>query len=103
EGLSMIAVPVDDSEKPSKVFVVECAQALRMKEEDLPKPGGVLIYSVDATKPSGQNALVVYPREDKVNAAFHPGQSFDAPDAPLRLQVHKKNEDGSYDIELTVK
>lgn len=102
EGMSMIVVPADNAPDPSKVFVVECAQPLRMEEENLPKPGGVLIYSVDATRPTGQNAMVVYPREDKVHAAFHPGQSFDEPSAPLSMQVHRENENGSYDITVTV-
>ena len=38
EGLSMIVVPADDPANPSKVFVVECAQAVRM-EMDASKPG----------------------------------------------------------------
>ncbi|PXA05014.1 hypothetical protein DDZ13_03350 [Coraliomargarita sinensis] len=103
DGISMVVVPADDPDNPSKVFVVECAQPLRMEESELPKPGGVLIYSVDATRPSGQNAVAVHPREDKVNAAFHAGDSFDDESAPLRVNVEQKNEDGSYDIEVTVK
>ena len=102
EGVSMIVVPADDPAKPSKVFVVECAQPIRAKK-DAPKPGGVLVYSVDATLPSGQNAVVVHPREDKVNAAFHPGQSFDDASAPLALKVHRKTDGGGYEIEIRVK
>mgnify|MGYP002622200779 CR=1 FL=1 len=102
DGVSMVVVPADDPSKPSKVFVVECAQPLRI-DKDAPEPGGVLVYSVDATLPSGQNAVVVYPREDKVNAAFHPGQQFDAPSAPLRLRVGEAQEGGGYAIEVVVK
>ncbi len=102
EGISMVVVPADDPANPSKVFVIECAQPLRM-EKDAPKPGGVLVYSVDATRPSGQNAVVVHPREDKVHAAFHPGQKFDDPAAPASVKVHKKNDGGCYAIEVVVK
>jgi M6 family metalloprotease-like protein len=102
QGISMVVVPADDPAGPSKVFVVECAQALRM-EKDAPKPGGVLVYSVDATLPSGQNAVVVHPREDTVNAAFHPGQEFKDPSAPLGVKVHQEADGGGYEIEVTVK
>ncbi len=102
DGISMIVVPADDPANPGKVFVIECAQPLRMKK-DAPKPGGVLVYSVDATRPSGQNAVAVHPRQDQVNAAFHPGQGFDDQAAPLGVRVREKNEDGSYEIEVVVK
>lgn len=101
-GISMIVVPADDPAAPSKVFVMECAQPLRM-EKDGPKPGGVLVYSVDATRPSGENAVAVHPRQDKINAAFHPGQEFDDDAAPVSVRVLEKNGDGSYEIEVSVK
>jgi len=101
EGLSMIAVPSDNAENPSKVFVIELAQPLRMKD-DAPKPGGVLVYSIDATRPSGQNPAVVHPRRDKVNAAYHPGDRFAEDQAPMRVEVLKQTEDGGYRIKVDV-
>lgn len=104
QGVSMIVVPApgDDADNPSKVFVVEVAQYLRPRK-GLPRPRGVLIYSVDATQPTGFNPVVLYPREDKVHAAFHAGDTFAHDDAPLHLRVIKQNPDASYQIEVTVK
>ena len=106
EGVSMIVVPApgEDEANPSKVYVVEVAQYLRpSRRNDLPRPRGVLVYSIDATKPTGFNPNVLYPREDKINAAHHAGDSFEHEDAPLGLRVIKKNDDDSYDVEIVVK
>lgn len=100
-GTSMIVVPVDNPEHPSKVFVIELAQALR--RDDAPKPGGVLIYSIDATKPTGENPMVVYPRETLINAPFYAGDTFTHDDAPMQVQIIKQNDDGSSEIKVTVK
>ena len=100
-GVSMITVPVNDPAKPSKVFVVEIAQPIR----NLGKVGsvtGVLVYSVDATLATGLNAVVVYPKIDLLHASFEPGDLFEHKEAPLSVKVLKKNEDGSYLIELDV-
>ncbi len=100
-GVSMIAVPVDDPDKPSKVFVVELAQPFRV----LGKRGtasGVLVYSVDAKLASGQNSVVVYPKGDLLNAPFQPGDRFEHQDAPFSVQVLTKSDDGSMRIELQV-
>jgi M6 family metalloprotease-like protein len=104
-GVSMIVVPVDNPEHPSKVFVVELAQPLRVKDADQPRSGGVLIYSVDATLESGQNPVAVHPApgKDKINAAYHEGDSFEQDDSPMSVKVLKKNEDGSYVVEVVVK
>ncbi|MFK7852216.1 MAG: hypothetical protein AB8D78_14665 [Akkermansiaceae bacterium] len=102
DGLSMIAIPADDPEKPSKVFVIECAQPLRLAKKRK-QMDGVLVYSVDATRPSGQNPVILFPRKDKVNAAFRPGESFSDPSAPFELKVIEKQESGSYEIEVVVK
>ena len=102
EGVSMVVVPADDAANPSKVFVVEVAQYLRPRK-DLPRPRGVLVYSVDATLPTGFNPVVVHPRQDKVNAAFHAGDRFDSDTAPLGVRVVKKNGDDSYEVEVVIK
>lgn len=101
-GLSMIVVPTDNPKQPSKVFAIELAQPLRAKTK--PRPGGVLIYSVDAKLPTGQNPVVVHPApgKDKINAAYHAGETFEQKDAPMRVKVLTKNEDGSYVVEVVV-
>lgn len=102
EGVSMIVVPADNPESPSKVFVVEVAQPIRVNNNP-PKPGGVLVYSVDATLATGRNPVAVYPRRDKIHAAFHEGDGFAHDDAPLSVRVLAKNEDGGYEVEVLVK
>ena len=99
----MITIPVDDPVKPSKVFVVEVSQPIRNKGE-VQDSVGVLVYSVDAKIASGQNSVVVYPKTDPLNAPFQPGDQFEHKDAPLKMKVLKKNEDGrSYIVEVEVK
>jgi|GEM_PF-121416 len=107
EGVEMVVVPVDDPKHPSKVFVVELAQIspVRAKaNEALAKDPGVLVYSVDATRETGQNPVVVYPLEGhEKDAPFHAGETFDEKDSPLTLKVSKQLEDGSYEVEISVK
>ena len=102
-GISMIVVPSDDPQKPSKVFVVELAQALKLKGGKESKPEGVLVYSVDATIVSGRNPLIVYPKVDLQKAQYFPGDVFDHKDSPLKLTVLKKNGDLSYCVKVLVK
>lgn len=102
-GHSMIVVPKGDPARPSKVFVIEVAQSIRPKEGETSKGGGVLVYSVDATLATGQNAIVVYPRAALDEAAFHPGDSFDHADAPFRMQVLKGLTDDCYNLDIQIK
>lgn len=106
KGLSMIVVPApgEDAANPSKVYAVEIAQYLR-PGKTMPRPRGVLVYSVDAKLPTGFNPVVVHPASgrDKTNAALHEGESFEQDDAPLSLRVIKHHADDRYDIEITVK
>ena len=102
-GVSMVVVPVDDPARPSKVFVIEVAQPLQPKTGMEHKAEGVLVYSVDATLASGQNPVVVYPRLDMNDAAFHAGDSLDHKDVPFRLKVLKRNASGGYSIDLQLK
>lgn len=107
DGLSMIVVPAvgEDPVKPSKVYCIEIAQQLRVKEDKMPKPDGVLVYSVDATIESGKDPVAVHPAagRDKINAALHEGESFDEKGTPMSVKVLKKNDDGSYVVEIVVK
>ena len=100
-GISMITIPVDDPVKPSKVFVVEISQPIQNKDK-VQNSVGVLVYSVDAKLATGQNPVVVYPKEDLLKAPFQPGDRFDHKDAPMSIKVLKKNEDGSCLIEVKV-
>ncbi|MCF7731796.1 MAG: hypothetical protein K9N23_08915 [Akkermansiaceae bacterium] len=102
-GVSMMVVPVDDPAQPSKVFVIEVAQPVRLKDGTTSKAEGVLVYSVDATLATGQNPVVVYPRLDRDQTAFHAGDSFDHEDAPFRLKVLKRHADGSYSLDINLK
>jgi M6 family metalloprotease-like protein len=61
-GLSLIVVPVDDVNHPSKVFVIELAQPV-LGSNDRYWGEGVLIYTVDATIPTGASPVVVIPRQ----------------------------------------
>jgi len=102
-GVSMIVVPVGDPARPSKVFVIEVAQSIRLGKGAVAKAGGVLVYSVDATLASGQNAVVVYPRAGIDEAAFHVGDSFDHAAAPFRMQVRKQPAGDSYTLDIQLK
>ncbi len=102
-GLSMIVVPVGDPARPGKVFVIEVAQSIRPGEGATANAGGVLVYSVDATLATGQNAVVVYPRAGLIEAAYHAGDSFDHADAPFKLQVLKRLPGDIYSLDIQLK
>ena len=102
-GVSMMVVPVGDPARPSKVFVIEVAPSIRRGEGAVAKTGGVLIYSVDASIASGQNAVVVYPRAGMDEAAFNAGDSFDHAEAPFRMQVLKHLASDSYTLDIQLK
>jgi len=99
EGISLIVVPANNPEHPSTVYCIEAPSQLRMN--DAP-PAGVLIYSVNATLPTGHNPLIVHPRQDITHAAYHPGDTFNPDDAPMTVNVIEQNEDGSYAVEVIV-
>ena len=99
----MITIPVDDPKNPSKVFAIEVGQPPQAKKDSDPWPAGVLIYSVDATRPTGKHPVVIYPKGDrKAGAVFHAGDSFKHKDAPFTLKVVKKLPSGSYQLEIEV-
>ena len=104
DGVSMIVIPApgEDAASPSKVFVAEVGLPLRVQENRQPQPGGVLVYSVDATRPSGQNPVVAYPRQDIINATFHAGDTFTHHEAPMSVRVLSQNDDGSYEVEIVI-
>jgi hypothetical protein len=56
---------------------------------------GVLVYRVDATKPTGQNPIVVFPKENlEAGATYLPGDTFQSEEAPMTLRAKKKLADG---------
>ena len=75
-GLSMIALPVDDLEKPSKVLVVELAQPV-LGTNNQYWGDGVLIYTVDATIATGDSPVVVVPKTTSTSPDY--GYLYEAP------------------------
>ena len=61
-GLSLIVLPVDQVNHPSKVFVIELAQPV-LGTNDQYWGDGVLVYTVDATIKSGASPVVVIPKQ----------------------------------------
>jgi len=61
-GLSLIVLPVDDVNHPSKVFVVELAQPV-LGSNGQYWGDGVLVYTVDATIASGASPVAMIPRQ----------------------------------------
>jgi M6 family metalloprotease-like protein len=102
-GISMVAIPVDDPAKPSKVFVIEVAQALRYGDGKTTAAAGVLVYTVDATIVSGHNPVVVFPKESIGKAAFHPGDRFDHKDAPFTMEVTGGTPEEGYRLDIRFK
>ena len=98
----MIVVPVDDVAKPSKVFVIEVAQSIKLNNKQFSEPKGILIYSVDATRATGENAIVVYPRVNLNEAAFQSGDTFEHKDAPMSVSIEKGKAD-VYRLRIHVK
>ena len=65
----MIALPVDDIEKPSKVLVVELAQPV-LGTNNQYWGDGVLIYTVDATIATGDSPVVVIPKKASTSSDY---------------------------------
>ena len=75
-GLSMIALPVDDIQKPSKVLVAELAQPV-LGTNNQYWGDGVLIYTVDATIATGDSPVVVIPKITSTSSDY--GYLYEAP------------------------
>jgi len=102
-GVSMIVIPVDNPRHPSKVFAIEIGQPPLAKKGKKQWPVGVLIYSVDATRPTGKHPVVIYPKADrKEGAVFHPGDSFEDKAAPFSLKVVKKHPNSTYQLKIKI-
>jgi M6 family metalloprotease-like protein len=75
-GISMLALPIDNTGNPTKVFVIEVAQP-----SDPAWSEGMLIYTVDAKIASGQSPVVVLPKVTGVGPSPGPNKPnlFQAP------------------------
>lgn len=102
-GTSLAIVPVSLADRPHKVFAVEIAQPARPREGREPAPHGVLIYSVDATRPTGKNPVIIHPRDTLERAPFQPGDRFEHDDAPMDVRVLEALGDDAYRVEIRVK
>lgn len=102
-GTSMIVVPVDKPDKPSKVFVIEIGQPPITKKGEKPYPAGVLIYSVDATLASGKNPVVVHGRDGlEQGATYLTGHNFENQDAALKIEVGEALKGGGFNVKATI-
>ena len=97
DGILALAQKIGSAE-----LSIEEAQALRSKDKIKPADG-ILVYRVDAKLKTGNNPVVVYPKEDLSRAPFHPGDTFQHDDAPFTMKVVSKNEDGSYTLDILFK
>ena len=103
-GTSMVVIPWDDPVEPTTVFVIEVGQPPRPKKDAEPWPSGVLVYRVDATKPTGKHPVVIFPKEDfKAGAPFHEGDTLEHKDVPFLMTVKKKRANGAYELEIESK
>jgi len=86
-GLSMIALPVDDIQKPSKVLVVELAQPVLGTNSQY-WGDGVLIYTVDARIATGDSPVVVIPKKASISSDY--GYLHEARTRLMMLQTLRK-------------
>ena len=112
-GVSMLVFPVDNASKPSKVFVVEVAQPTHGFHDGKPGREGVLLYTVDALKESGESPIEVLPKiaghdpnfGNLFQASFGPKddsgiRTVRGFNASIRLNVLRQNGAG-FDVEVT--
>ena len=108
-GTSMIVVPADNPVNPSKVYAFELAQLIQGRDGTT-TGDGVLIYSVDASVPTGKSPVNIVPAKRSTSpvygelfeAPFSAGSTFDDPALPFSLSVKAKSTDG-YVVALKVR
>jgi len=108
-GISMIVVPIDDKINPSEVFVIEQAQPMMDKNNNV-FGEGVLIYTVDAKIRSEDKPIKILPSKSGVHqdfgvmfeAPFVEGEEYNAPSGKLKVKVLDKIGD-SYKVRVTVR
>lgn len=108
-GISMVVLPIDDPQSPSRVFVVELAQPMDGATNEHPREG-VLVYSVDSTVPTGHSPIVVHPKTVSASpeegylyeAAYGVGDSASVLDGNTRLTLTVLQQFGScYHLKLS--
>lgn len=108
-GNSMIVMPADNPLNPSKVYAFELAQLIQGRDGTT-TGDGVLVYSVDATVPTGKGPVKIVPAKTTASPAygelfeapFSPGSNLDEPTLPFSLSVKEKRADG-YVVALNVR
>ena len=66
-------------------------------------PAGVLVYRVDATKPSGKNPIIVYPKDNlEAGTTFLPGDAFKSGEAPMTLRVEERLDGGRHRVTVEI-
>lgn len=92
---------------PSKLYVIEEAPPYLNKGTGLREGGGVIAYTVDSSRWSGNDPIQLYPFVAdysvpvNTDAAIQPGQSRELENGCLTLDVDRKTPGG--DFEVTVK
>ena len=76
-GLSMVALPIDDAAKPSKLFVVELAQPVLGRTDSQPRGDGVLIYTVDVNVKSLESPVEILAKTTGFDSEY--GNLYQAP------------------------
>lgn len=108
-GTSMIVVPADNPVNPSKVYAFELAQLIQGRDGTT-TGDGVLVYSVDASVPTGKGPVNIVPARTTTSpvygelfeAPFSAGSSLDDPALPFSLSIKDKRTDG-YAIALNLR
>ena len=75
-GLSMVVLPLDNALKPSRVCVIEVAQSV-LGTNNARWGEGVLLYTVDATIPTGSSPVAIIPK--KISTSPQYGYLYEAP------------------------
>jgi M6 family metalloprotease-like protein len=109
-GASMIVVPADSPLNPSKVYAIELAQPIQGRDGTTTTGDGVLVYSVDASVPTGKSPVRIVPAKtttspvygDLFEAPFSSGSILDEPTLPFSLSIKAKRPDG-YVVALNVR
>lgn len=72
----MVVLPLDDALKPSRVFVVELVQPV-LGSNNVLWGEGILLYTVDATIPSGLSPITIVPKKTSTSPVY--GYLYEAP------------------------
>ncbi|MCP3460347.1 hypothetical protein [Bradyrhizobium sp. CCGUVB23] len=99
--ISMIVAPADGTLNPSQVYALELAQPIQGRDGTT-TGDGVLVYSVDASVPTGKSPVRIVPAKTTTSpiygelfeAPFSSGSTLDDPTLPFSLSIKAKCTDG---------